>query len=199
MVHNHRFFICYFYIENQIQRMAPLIKEDFFPIGYIAKPHGLRGEVTIETEEGFEDVLVKSDYLLVEIEGGLVPFFISKDGINFRTPTSISLAFDDLDSADKVRPFCGSRIFLSNDATREQVVDEQLNELIGFTVFDLERGKLGEIIWIDDFSGNVVLTIQHGSHEILIPLSDDLITKLDEEKKELHLECPEGLIDLYLE
>ncbi len=179
--------------------MAPLIKEDFFPIGYIAKPHGLRGEMIIETEEGFEDVLVKSDYLLVEIEGGLVPFFVSKDGINFRTPTSIALTFDDLDSADKVRPLCGCKIFLHKDDSQKQVASDELNELIGFTVFDQERGKLGEIIWVDDFSGNVVLTIQYGSHEILIPLSDELITKYDEEKKEIYLECPDGLVDLYLE
>lgn len=179
--------------------MAPLLKEDYFPIGFIAKPHGLRGEMIIETDEGFEDVLVKSDFLLVEVEGGLVPFFITKEGINFRTPTSISLAFDDLDSADKVRPYCGSKIFLPKDTIRDQAVTDELNELIGFTVYDQERGKVGEVIWVDDFSGNVVLTIQQGSHEILIPLSEELITNFDDEKKELHLDCPEGLIDLYLE
>jgi hypothetical protein len=72
--------------------MIPLDKQDFFPIGYIIKPHGLKGEMIIEIEEGFEDHVAESEYLLLEVEGGLVPFFISSEGINFRTSTSLSLA-----------------------------------------------------------------------------------------------------------
>jgi 16S rRNA processing protein RimM len=178
--------------------MSPIDKNDFFPIGSIIKPHGLKGDMILEIEEGFEEVLEESNYLLLEVEGGLVPFFISEAGINFRTTTSISLAFDDLDSAEKVRPYCGCQIFLHKDVAQEEVTEE-FNELLGVVVFDKERGKLGEIIRVDDFSGNVVLTILYGSHEILIPLSEELIIQFDQEKKELCLDCPEGLIDLYLE
>ena len=178
--------------------MSPIDKNDFFPIGSIVKPHGLKGDMILEVEEGFEGILEDSAYLLVEVEGGLVPFFISETGINFRTATSISLAFDDLDSAEKVRTYCGCQIFLHKDAVQEEVIEE-FNELMGVVVFDKDRGKLGEIIRVDDFSGNVVLTIQYGTHEILIPLSEELIIQFDQDKKELYLDCPDGLIDLYLE
>lgn len=179
--------------------MISIDKHDFFPMGTIIKPHGLQGEMVVEIEEGYEDVLDESECLMVEVEGGLVPFFISENGINFRNSTTISLAFDDLDTADKVRPYCGCRIFLPNDAAADQLIDGELSELMGFTVFDQEKGQLGKIIRVDDFSGNVVLTIQHGKNEILVPLSDDFITEFNEEKQELHLNCPEGLVDLYLE
>ena len=168
-------------------------------MGTIIKPHGLKGEMVLEIEEGFEDVLDESEFLMVEVEGGLVPFFISEEGINFRTSTTVSLSFDDLDTADKVRPFCGCRIFLSNDAEQNQIAEGELSELMGYTVFDQNRGLLGKIIRVDDFSGNVVLTIQHGKQEILVPLSEDFITEFSEEKQELHLNCPDGLVDLYLE
>lgn len=173
--------------------------QDFFPMGTIIKPHGLKGEMVLEVEEGYEEVLDETEFLMVEVEGGLVPFFISENSINFRTPTSISLTFDDLDTADKVRPYCGCRIFLPNGALADPSDDGELSELLGYMVFDQEKGMLGKIIRVDDFSGNVVLVIQHGKNEILIPLSDDFITEFNEEKKELHLNCPEGLVDLYLE
>jgi 16S rRNA processing protein RimM len=179
--------------------MIPLDKQDFFPIGYIVKPHGLRGEMIIEIEEGFEDHVAESAYLLLEVEGGLVPFFISKEGINFRTATSLSLTFDDLDSAEKVRPYCGCHIYVHNDLNQTLTTGEEYNDLIGYTVFDQEKGELGKIIWVDNFSGNVVLTIQHKNLEILIPFSEELITAYLEDKRELHLDCPEGLIDLYVE
>jgi len=172
---------------------------DFFPIGTIIKPHGLKGEIIIEVEEGFEDILSESDYLLVGVEGGLVPFFISKEGINFRTSTTLCLAFEDIESAEKVRQYCGCKIYLHKDENSEQDSNEEFSELRGVTVFDKLRGKLGKIIRVDDFSGNVVLTIEHGSLEILIPLSEKLIIQFDETNQELYLDCPEGLIDLYLE
>ncbi len=179
--------------------MTSINKEDFFPIGSIVKPHGLNGGMILEIEEGFEDSLYDSDYLMVEVDGGLVPFFITDEGINFRTSTSLLLAFDDIDSADKVRPYCGCKVYLHEDAQQEPVISDEFKELIGFTVIDKEKGKLGEIIRIDDFSGNVVLTVQHTDNEILIPLSEELIIKLEADKRELYLDCPDGLIDLYLE
>lgn len=179
--------------------MNQLDIQDFFSIGTIIKPHGLNGDMIIEVEEGFEDILGESEYLLVEVEGGLVPFFVSGEGIKFRTPTTLCLAFDDLETAEKVRRYCGCKIYLHKDDNNEQDASEEFSELKGVTVFDKLRGKLGKIVRIDDFSGNVVLTIAYGSHEILIPLSEKLIIQFDEEHQELFLECPEGLIDLYLE
>lgn len=179
--------------------MTPFIKDDFLPIGYILKPHGLKGGLILEIEEGYEEVLTDSDCLLVEVDGGLVPFFVTEDGIYFRSSTSLSLSFDGYDSVEKVRPFCGCKIFIHKDTEVEQTNNEELNELIGTTVIDKERGKLGEILRVDDFSGNVVITVAYHGHEILIPLSEELIIRLDETKKELHMECPEGLIDLNME
>ncbi|MCL4483610.1 MAG: ribosome maturation factor RimM [Bacteroidetes bacterium] len=178
--------------------MTSINKEDFFPIGSIVKPHGLNGGMILEIEEGFEDSLYDSDNLMVEVEGGLVPFFITDEGINFRTSTSLSLAFDGIGSADKVRPYCGCKVYLHKEVQQEPSASDGYNELIGFTVFDKEKGELGKITQIDDFSGNVVLTVQHADNEILIPLSEELILKFEADKRELHLDCPEGLIDLYL-
>ena len=178
--------------------MVPIDKNDYFPIGFIVKPHGLKGDMILEIEEGFEDVLSESDYLLVEVEGGLVPFFVTEEGVNFRTSTSLTLAFDDLDSAEKVRPFCGCKIYLHKDVNQEQVTSAEFNELLGFTVFDKGKGELGKIVRVDDFSGNVVLTIQHDANEILIPLSEELILQFKADKNEIHLDCPEGLIELYI-
>jgi len=179
--------------------MTPITIQDYLPVGTIVKPHGLKGDMILEFEEGFEETLAESDHILVEVEGGLVPFFISEEGVNFRTSTSLTLKFDDLDTIEKVRPYCGCKIYLHKDTNQEQPVSDELNELIGFTVSDRMRGELGKIIWVDDFAGNVVLTIQHASHELLVPLSEELILQFDREKQELLLDCPEGLIDLYME
>ena len=172
---------------------------DHFPVGTILKPHGLRGGVVVEITEGYEDFLADSNFLLVEAEGGLVPFFITEEGINFRTATTLLVAFDDLDTVERVRPYCGCKIYLPNEVNNEQEEEGTLDVLIGVTIFDKERGKLGKIFRTDNFSGNVVLTVDFKGKEILIPFSEEIVIQFDEAKKEMYLDCPEGLIELYLE
>ena len=95
--------------------MTPITIQDYLPVGTIVKPHGLKGDMILEFEEGFEEILAESDHILVEVEGGLVPFFISEEGVNFRTSTSLTLKFDDLDTIEKVRPYCGCKIYLHKE------------------------------------------------------------------------------------
>ena len=178
--------------------MNHLKLNDYFPVGHIVKPHGLKGEMIAEIEEEYGEIFQNPDFLLVEVEGGLVPFFATEEGVHFRTPTVFTVTFDDIDSAEKAKQFCGCKICLQKDNGREETIRDEMNDLLGFMVFDTKKGKLGKITRIDDFSGNIVLAVQHRNTEILIPLFEELISEFNEEKKEMLITCPDGLIDMYL-
>jgi 16S rRNA processing protein RimM len=174
-------------------------KNDFTPIGVIQKPHGLKGETIIFYEESYEETLEEAETLFIEIEGGLVPFFVSEEGLRFRTSDSAIIQFDELNSQEKARELSGCKVYIPNEDIVETEEENELSYLIGFNVFDSQRGEIGTITGLNDFSGNVVATVQHPKAEILIPLSESIIINMDEGKKELHIDCPEGLIELYLE
>lgn len=179
--------------------MTPINKNDFFAIGYILKPHGLKGEMILELSEGYEETLEEAEYLMVEVEGGLVPFFLTGDGIRFRTATAATITLDGIDTAEKVRKYVGCKIYLHHETAYEPDDDTDFEVLLGYLVFDQEKGLLGEVIHVDDFSGNIVLTVLYKSKELLLPFSEALVVSFDEARRELHLDCPDGLIDLYLE
>jgi 16S rRNA processing protein RimM len=73
------------------------------------------------------------------------------------------------------------------------------SSLIGMKVFDATFGEVGVITRTDDFSGNLVITVYRQNTEILIPLSGDTVNFVDEVKREIHMKCPDGLIQMYLE
>jgi len=73
------------------------------------------------------------------------------------------------------------------------------HDVIGFTVIDQERGELGLVGKVLEYSTSNLFSIPVGDKEILIPISDETITKVDKKAKEIHVVCPDGLIDLYLE
>ena len=51
-------------------------KETVYKIGKIGKPHGVNGEVSFHFDDDVFD-RTEADYLILEIDGILVPFFIS--------------------------------------------------------------------------------------------------------------------------
>ncbi|MCR9173143.1 MAG: 16S rRNA processing protein RimM, partial [bacterium] len=60
-------------------------------------------------------------------------------------------------------------------------------------------GEVGVLEQVVDFKVNPLLQVMNGEKEVLIPLLDDTVQRVDREKKELHVVAPDGLIALYLE
>ena len=44
----------------------------------------------------------------------------------------------------------------------------------------------------------MLFEVKKGSKELLIPVTDAIIDKVDREAKTIHVTTPEGLVDLYL-
>ena len=72
------------------------------------------------------------------------------------------------------------------------------HEVVGFKLIDTKIGEIGNIVQIIDLSVNPLIQVDANGKEVLIPLLDGLVQKVDRKAKELHVESPEGLFDLYL-
>jgi 16S rRNA processing protein RimM len=179
--------------------MVQIDKKDCTIVGYIKKQHGLNGEVIVVFEDDFIEKFESAEYFFIEIDGGLVPFYISEEGLQYKNNESVIVKFDFVNSSDKAKELAGCKLFMFKNDLIEPEKEETHPKLIGMNVVDYKRGDLGKIIRIDDYSGNVVVTVMHPHGEILIPLTDQIINRIDDENKKLYLTCPEGLIDLYIE
>jgi len=70
--------------------------------------------------------------------------------------------------------------------------------MVGYKVFDSVHGEIGVVDHIEESPNNPLLVIHSGKKEILLPLNGDFLESIDEEKREVHIDAPEGLIDFYL-
>ena len=73
-----------------------------------------------------------------------------------------------------------------------------LRAITGYKVFDSEHGEIGVVDHIEESTNNPLLVIHSGKKEILLPLNGDFVESIDHEKREVHIDAPEGLIDFYL-
>lgn len=179
--------------------MNQISKSDFIEVGYIQKAHGLQGEVILAFEQEFEETVEDIEWIFVEIDGGLVPFLIEGEGFRFRNNESAICKLRFIDSMIKAKELIGCKVFVPENEIIESEDQGVVSTLIGMTAFDAKFGEIGLISRVDDFSGNLVITVNHKQAEIMIPLSDEAISSVDEAKREIHLVCPDGLIDIYLE
>jgi 16S rRNA processing protein RimM len=179
--------------------MRAIIKDDCTPIGYLQKTHGLDGSFSMHFEEQLDLTLEEAEYLFLEIDGGLVPFFISDEGFRFRGNDGAIIHFDEIESQGQAREFTGCPVWIFTDEIIEPEEDNTPPLLIGYDVVDQKHGLLGKVTNVDDYSGNLVITVIFRENEVLIPLSEDVLTEMDETNRQLKLICPDGLIELYLE
>lgn len=171
--------------------------DECFYIGYITKTKGLKGEIQIFFEyDEPEDLPL--DSVFVEINGKLIPYFISS--YKLQNNQTGNFYFEDIDTIEKAGKLIRKKLYLPEAKKPERDSDEFLiTDLKGYSVEDAHHGNLGEILEVHDYPQQYVAVVMYQSKEILFPLNDDLITLIDEVNKLLKVNLPEGLIDLYLE
>lgn len=169
-------------------------KEDCFLIGEFVKTHGLQGDLVLSVENDFPEEYEEGS-IFVDIDGGLVPFFISPDGLRTRNHSTYIIKLDGVESEDKASRLIKCPVYLDKSLFTEED-NLSLNILEGFTLYGEKEGEVGKIVRIDDFSGNIVLTVEYNSNEVMIPLIEERVTELNYDTNKIVIDLPEGILDL---
>jgi 16S rRNA processing protein RimM len=69
---------------------------------------------------------------------------------------------------------------------------------MGFDVIDSQHGNIGVIKGVNDSVSQALFEVEKDDKQLLIPVADNIIDKVDRESKTLYVTTPEGLVDLYL-
>ena len=106
----------------------------------------------------------------------------------------------DIDDTEQASILLGCDLFLPIEQLPALTGDRfYYHEIKGFQVIDLNFGETGRVEEVLEYPHQAILRVLRGNKEILIPITDDIITRVDRENKILHVNAPEGLIALYLE
>lgn len=175
--------------------METIPKADCEKVGYFKKTHGVFGELVLEYEPQFEVSIENADRFFVELDGLLVPFFVMEDGFRFKTENSAILVFDGVDSEKYAKRMTGSSVYLFKNEII--VIPDELfdSELVSYLLIDEKLGEIGIIDQVDNYSGNIVFTLNFNGKELLVPFNEDFVIEIDKQKKIVKLALPEGLVE----
>lgn len=176
--------------------------QQVYPIGRIGKPHGVKGEMNFMFDDDVFDT-TDSDYIIIETEGILVPFFFEE--YRFRNDNTAIIKLEGIDTQEQAREFTNCVVYFerskaenAEDETSSLLSPQKNRQIVGFTIVDAQTGKsIGTIKDIDDSTINVLLVIEGEDHQqMLIPANEDLIEGIDLQRQTITMRLPDGLLTL---
>ena len=177
-----------------MEMRKPIDKKNCIEAGYIKKPHGVKGDTLMVLEQGFELDIEELGFVFFEIEGLLVPFQVEQ--YEWRGDSSINFKFRLIENKEQAQQFVGCKVFIDREHIELEGVEMNQQMLKGYTLTDKNLGFIGAIEEVNDYGGNLVLTVSYQGQEALIPYNDDLLVSIDTHELTIELDCPEGLFDM---
>ena len=169
---------------------------DHIHIGKIVATHGLHGELILKHALGKKTVFKQAEVLFIETEKNIqLPYFIEKS--NSKSNTETILKFEGITTKESAAKFLQKKIWLTKNDFEKYVSKTAPVNLIGFII--LNNGtELGEVESVIEQPQQILLQITMQKKEVLIPLHEKTLKKIDRRKKQVHVTLPEGLLEIYL-
>lgn len=163
-------------------------------VGRVIKPHGIKGELSIELLDLAEpdDDFAPGACLIAEIDGLDVPFFVNS--ARTRGSESYLLTLDNIDSDTDAAELQGHTLYVYTDPQEIDGDSFQASQLIGFELIDADNGAtVGLIDALSELTPGAWYFEVGGR---LIPAVDEFIREIDSERRAVIMALPEGLLEL---
>ncbi|WP_430814166.1 ribosome maturation factor RimM [Carboxylicivirga sp. RSCT41] len=167
-------------------------------IGVIVKTHGIAGEMVIRLFDEFSIDDMDTEFLFLDLDGGLVPFFLNE--AREKNQSDVLVKFEQVQSDKAALSLMDAPVYVNK--TSEESAGEDAAEafsayqLVGYQCQAVGHGHIGEIIAIRDISKNPLFEIDNDGEELLIPIVEHFIAGIDDEQQLVIFDLPEGLIDM---
>ncbi|MEL4306977.1 ribosome maturation factor RimM [Joostella sp. CR20] len=172
-------------------------KEDCFYLGKIVKKYGFKGELLAKLDTDEPELYKNLESVFIAHGSNLVPFFIEKSSLH--KSQLLRMKLEDVDTEAEADSILKSELYLPLSFLPKLTGNQfYFHEIIGFKMKDKTYGEVGIITSVNDNTAQALFEVENNGKQILIPMNDEFIVKVDRQQKEIIVSTPEGLIDLYL-
>lgn len=175
-----------------------MLKKDCFFVGKIVKKYSFKGELLIKLDTDEPELFEDMDSVFIDLRNNLVPFFIESSQLH--KSELLRIKFEDVDSEQDADALLKCDLYLPLEFLPKLDDDKfYFHEIIGFTVEDVNLGTVGIVKSVNDSTSQALFEIDRDGIEILIPMNDAFIKKVDKKNRLIVVDTPEGLIELFLQ
>jgi len=172
-------------------------KEKCFYVGTVVNKFSFKGELLVKLDTDEPELFTEMESVFIEIGKNLVPFFIERSQLH--KSLLLRVKIEDIDDDAGADTLMKRDLYLPLDFLPKLEGNKfYFHEVLNYKIIDTTHGDIRTITGINDTTSQALFEIDNNGSEILIPLNDHFIDKVDRENKTITITTPEGLIDLYL-
>lgn len=172
------------------------MENNFRNIGKIVSAFGLKGDLIAQHHLGKKIAVSKIRVIFLEQKGGeMLPYFI--ENIRKKGDDELYLKLEGVETREAGLKFLRRDLWMKEE---ELHAHTQKNNPIGWVGYRvLDQGKdLGEILEVIEQPHQVLCRLEIESKEVLIPVNEQTLQKIDHKSRSLLLDLPDGLLEVYL-
>lgn len=169
-----------------------------FAVAKVGKSFGTHGELTLNLYDTFPSDFTTEEPLFVYVDKLVVPLFF--DHFERRGKSGAVVRFADLDTPYRAAELIGKELLMGFEEPEEELFDEDdelyMEDFVGFAVTIEGSAQRGEIVDYQDDEWNPLFVLDIDGKEVYIPATDDFVVEYSPTRRTIHLDLPEGLLDL---
>ena len=169
---------------------------EYFKIGKLVAAFGLKGELLLKHNLGKKTSLKGLQAIFIEErKSSFIPWFIQS--ARMKSDSEIYLQLADIVSREAAHQLAQKEVWLPEPDFKKFSAKSSPINLLGFTIVEGEK-ELGKILEVIEQPHQLLCRIDIAGKEVLIPLNEDTIKKIDRKSGRVIVELPEGLLEIYL-
>ena len=169
---------------------------EYFNIGKIVAAHGLKGELILKHELGKKTSLKGLTAIFIEEKkGSFLPWFIESTKI--KSQEEIYLQLEGVNTREAAMKLTQKQVWLPETDFKKFAAKSAPASLLGYSIIN-NNESLGEILELIEQPHQLLCRLEIKGKEVLIPLHEGSLQKINHKKKEVIVELPEGLLEIYL-
>lgn len=169
--------------------------KDFIHIGKLVATFGFQGEIILKHVLSKKSVLQNIEALFIEKnENEFLPYFIEQS--TAKTDSETLLKIEGIQTREAAIQLLKKKVWLTQSDFRKHAHQSSAVYLIGFMVIHNGK-KLSQVEEVIEQAHQTILRINLLGKEVLIPVHEETLQKINKQKKEIHVSLPDGLIEIY--
>jgi 16S rRNA processing protein RimM len=172
------------------------MEKNYRNIGKIVSAFGLKGDLIVLHHLGKKIAVSKIKVIFLEQKKDeLIPYFI--ENIRKKGDNELHLKLDGIDSKEAATKFLRHEVWMKEEEIHTHTHKNNPIGWVGYRILD--QGKdLGPILEVIEQPHQILCRIEISTKEVLIPLNEQTLRRVDHKDKTVLLTLPDGLLEVYL-